>query len=66
MPEILRIDIDQELIFRLDSLGYLKSYKEVVEDLNNQGLKASVFFRPFIVPNKEFALMLMKTDKELI
>ena len=44
----------------LDSLGYLKSCKDVVKDLNDRGIKASIFFQPFTVPNKEFAEELMK------
>ena len=74
MPAILRIDVDrayenrilnyarvyQELFFGTDSLGYLESCKEVVNDLNSRGLKASIFFQPFTVSNKEFAHELMK------
>lgn len=74
MPAILRIDVDrayenrilhyarvnQELFFGKDSLGYLKSCKDVIEDLNSRGLKASVFFQPFTVPSKDFAQELMK------
>ncbi|NQE46641.1 hypothetical protein C5S31_11530 [ANME-1 cluster archaeon GoMg2] len=74
MPAILRIDVDrayenrilhyarvnQELFPALDSRGYLESCKEVVSDLNSRGLKASIFFQPFTVPNKEFAEELMK------
>lgn len=74
MPAILRIDVDrayenrilhyarvnQELFVGIDSLGYLKSCKDVIEDLNSRGLKASVFFQPFTVPNKDFAQELMK------
>lgn len=74
MPAILRIDVDrayenrilhyarvyQELFFGTDSLGYLESCKDVVNDLNSRGLKASIFFQPFTVPNKEFAQELLK------
>jgi hypothetical protein len=74
MPAILRIDVDrayenrilhyarvsQELFVGIDSLGYLKSCKDVIEDLNSRGLKASVFFQPFTVPNKDFAEELVK------
>ena len=74
MPAILRIDVDrayesrilhyarvnQELFFALDSQGYLESCKEVVNDLNSRGLKASLFFQPFTVPNKDFAQELLK------
>ena len=74
MPAILGIDVDrayenrilhymrvnQELFLGLDSLGYLKSCKEVVKDLDDRGIKASIFFQPFTVPNKEFAEELMK------
>jgi len=74
MPAILRIDVDrayenrilhytrvnQELFMGLDSLGYLESCKEVIKDLDDRGIKASIFFQPFTVPNKEFAEELMK------
>ena len=74
MPVILRIDVDQvyenrilhyrrvnqELFMGLDSWGYLKSCKEVVKDLDDRGIQASIFFQPFTVPNKEFAHELMK------
>ena len=74
MPAILRIDVDrayenrilhylrvnQELFPALDSLRYLESCKEVVNDLNSRGLKASVFFQPSTVPNKDFAMDLLK------
>lgn len=69
MSVILRIDVDrayenkilhymrvnQELFPGLDSVGYLESCKEVVKDLDDRGIKASIFFQPFTVPNKEFA-----------
>ena len=74
MPTILRIDVDrayenrilhyarvnQELFVGIDSLGYLKPCRELVKDLNNRGIKASLFFQPFTVPNKDFAQELMK------
>ena len=74
MPAILRIDVDrayenrilhyarvnQELFFGIDSLGYLESCKELIKDLNRQGVKASLFFQPFTVPNKEFAQELIE------
>ena len=74
MPAILRIDVDrayenrilhylrvnQKLFPALDSRGYLESCKGVINDLNSRGLKASVFFQPFTVPNKEFAQELVK------
>lgn len=74
MPAILRIDVDrsykskilqyirvnQELFLGLDSPGYLKSCKEVIEDLDDRGIKASIFFQPFTVPNKESDEELMK------
>lgn len=74
MPAILRIDVDrayenrilhymrvnQELFMGIDSLGYLESCKDVVKDLDDRGIKASIFFQPFTVPNKEFAQELMK------
>jgi len=74
MSVILRIDVDrayenrilhymrvnQELFLGIDSLGYLKSSKEVIKDLNDRGIKASIFFQPFTIPNKEFAHELIK------
>lgn len=68
MPAILRIDVDPayenrilhymgvnpELFMGIDSLGYLESCKNVVKDLDDRGIKASIFFQPFTVPNKEF------------
>ena len=74
MPAILRIDVDrayenrilhyvrvnQELFPAQDSLGYLESCKEVIEDLNERGIKASLFFQPFTVQNKDFAQELLK------
>ena len=44
----------------IDSLGYLESCKEVIKDLDGRGIKASIFFQPFTVPNKEFAEKLIK------
>ena len=32
----------------------------MIKDLNERGIKASLFFQPFTVPNKEFAQKLMK------
>jgi len=74
MPAILRIDVDrayenrilhymrvnQELFLGNDSLGYLEPCKKLVDDLNSRGIKASLFFQPFTVPNKDFAQELMK------
>ena len=74
MPAILRIDVDrayenrilhyvrvnQELFLGIDSLGYLEHCKKLVDDLNERGIKASLFFQPFTVPNKDFAQELMK------
>jgi len=74
MPPILRIDVDrayesrilhyarvnQELFLGIDSPGYLEPCKKLVDDLNNRGIKASLFFQPFTVPNKEFAMDLLK------
>jgi len=69
MSVILRIDVDesyqsrvlhyarvnQELFLAVDSLGYLESCKKIVGDLDDRGVKASIFFQPFTVPNKGFA-----------
>ena len=69
MSVILRIDVDwsyqnrilnyarvnQELFLAVDYLGYLKSCKKIVDDLNDRGIKASAFFQPATVPNKKFA-----------
>ena len=74
MPAILRIDVDrayknrilhyarvnQELFLGIDSLGYLEPCKKLVDDLNNWGIKASLFFQPFTMPNNDFAQELMK------
>lgn len=68
MPAILRVSVDQayenrilhyirvnqELFRGIDSLGYLESCKGVLKDLDDRGMKASIFFQPFTVPNKEF------------
>jgi len=51
---------NQELFPALDSLGYLEPCKKQIKDLNERGLKASLFFQPFTVPNKEFAQELLK------
>jgi len=73
MPAILRIDVDrayenrilhyvrvnQELLLGIDSPGYLESCKKLVDDLNERGIKASLFFQPYTVPNKDFAQELM-------
>ena len=44
------------------STGFLfgKKKKCMIKDLNSRGLKASIFFQPFTVQNKEFARELMK------
>jgi len=74
MPTILRIDVDrayenrilhyarvkQELFLGIDSLGYLKPCREIVANLDNRRIKASLFFQPFTVPNKEFTQELVK------
>ena len=74
MSVILRIDVDesyknrvlhyarvnQELFLAIDSLGYLESCKEIVGDLDERGIRASIFFQPFTVPNKSFAQSLGK------
>ena len=79
MPAILRIDVDrayenrilhyarvnQELFPALGSLGYLNPCKELVKDLNNRGIKASLFFQPFTVPNNDFAQELMKSGHSI-
>lgn len=55
MPAILRIDVDmanQELFLGIESFGYLKSCKEMIKDLNDRGIKASVVFQLFTIPNK--------------
>lgn len=44
----------------IDSRGYLKSCKEVIKDLYDIGIKVSIFFQPFTMPNKEFAEELTK------
>ena len=75
MPAILRIDVDrayenrilhyvrvnQELFLGIDSLVYLEPCKKLVDDLNERGIKASLFFQPFTVPKKRFCT---GTDEE--
>lgn len=39
----------------IDSPEYLESCKDVIKDLDDRGIKASIFFQPFTVPNKEFS-----------
>ena len=74
MSVILRIDVDRAYMKQpqdylrtyygvfpaIDSLGYLEHCKKMVGDLNERGIKASLFFQPFTVPNKDFAQELMK------
>jgi len=74
MSVILRIDVDesyqnrvlhyarvnQELFLAIDSLGYLELCKKTVKDLDERGIKASIFFQPFTNPNKSFAQSLEK------
>lgn len=69
MSAILRIDedqayekrilhymrVNQELFVGIDPLEHLKSCKDVIKYLNDQWIKASIFFQPFTVPSKEFA-----------
>ena len=59
MPAILGIDVDrayenrilhymrvnQELFLGIDSPGYLEPCKKLVDDLNERGIKASLFFQ---------------------
>ena len=54
------LGVNQELFMGIDSLGYLESCKEVIKDLDDRGIKASIFFQPFTVPNKEFAEKLIQ------
>lgn len=68
MAVILRIDVDdsypnrilhyarvnQELFFGIDALGYSEMTKTIVDDLNDRGIKGSLFFQPYTVPNKGF------------
>ena len=77
MPAILWIDVDmsyenrilhyarvnQELFMGIESFGYFKLCKEMIKDLNDRGIKASVFFQPFTMPNKDFAQELVKFVK---
>lgn len=69
MAVILRIDVDgsygnrilhyarvnQECFFRFDCLGYLDLCKKIVADLDDRGIKGSLFFLPSTVPNSDFA-----------
>lgn len=54
LPAILRIDVDKPFLVKKSftkrtclfySLGYLESCKAVVKDLDEQGIKASLFFQ---------------------
>ena len=76
LPAILRIDVDKPFLGKKSftkrntlflSTGsffrkkvYLKPCKELIKDLNERGIKASLFFQPFTVPNKEFTQELLK------
>jgi hypothetical protein len=48
------------LFLGIDLLGYLESCKKEMKDLDGRGIKASILFQPFAVPNKEFAEELIK------
>jgi len=69
MAVILRIDVDgsygnrilhyarvnQECFFGFDCLGYLDLFKKLIADLDDRGIKGSLFFLPGTVPNSDFA-----------
>lgn len=86
MSAILRIDVDRayenmilhytranhELFMGIDFLGYLESCKDVIKDLDDRGIKASIFFQPFTVPVEEpmkdrpsVGLHAVRTSREL-
>lgn len=74
MAVILRIDVDDSYPNRIlhyarvnqgffpgiDSLGYSEMTKKIVHDLNDRGIRASLFFQPHTIPNKNFAEDLVK------
>uniref|UniRef100_UPI0026255E7A hypothetical protein n=1 Tax=uncultured Methanofollis sp. TaxID=262500 RepID=UPI0026255E7A len=69
MAVILRIDVDgsygnrilhyarvnQECFFGFDCLGYLDLCKKIVADLDDRGIKGSLFFLASTAPNSDFA-----------
>ena len=69
MPTILRMDVDKPFLVKKSftkrtclfySPEYLKPCKELIKGLNSRGIKGSLFFQPFTVPNKEFTQELVK------
>ena len=74
MPVILRIDVDRaywkgiynypRMIYGLfpaiDPLGYLEPCKNLLEDLNSRGVKASFFFQIMTLPKRELAQDILK------
>lgn len=57
------VRVNQELFMGIESFGCLKWCKEMINDLNDRGIKASVFFQHFTIPNKDFAQELVKSVK---
>jgi len=53
------------LFMGINSLGYLESCKDVIEGLGDRELKASIFFQPFMVPNKDFVQELLNEGRRV-
>ena len=74
MPVILRVDVDRaywkgiynypRMIYGLfpaiDPLGYLEPCKNLLEDLNSRGVKASFFFQIMTLPKREMAKKILR------
>jgi len=45
--------VNQELFLGIDLWGYLEYSKEEMKDLDCRGIRASISFQPFTVPNEE-------------
>ena len=47
-------------VLSLERKCFVKKKKCMIKDLNSRGIKASLFFQPFTVPNEDFAQKLVK------
>ena len=61
LPSVKTLTKNIPLAFSFNT-GFLfgKKKKCMIKDLNDRGIKASLFFQPFTVPNKKFAQELLK------
>ena len=61
LPSVKNLTKNIPLAFSF-STGFLfyKKKKCMIKDLNERGIKASLFFQPFTVPNRDFAQELLK------